>query len=138
MQPFEITLSGWFFPPAFAADGGQIRTTTGPDSIKQALKVLFVTKIGERLNHPTYGCDLDSFLFEQVSSQVIINIENTVLDAIRSHEPRVVNPTVTVTESADEGERLYVKVAYALRETGQQQDLTLALNLLGQGGFDGF
>ena len=138
METPLITHSGWSFPPAFGAGGGELRGTTGAASIKQALEVLFATKIGERLNHPTYGCDLDRYLFEQVSMQVTIDIENSVLDAIKIHEPRVKNPQVSVSDIIDNGQQLQIKVTYSLGDTGQQDSLIVPLDLLGDGAGYGF
>ena len=55
---------------------------------KDNLKNLILTKKGERLLNPTFGCDIYSVLFEQMAGELIENkIENAILDAVSSWLP---------------------------------------------------
>lgn len=55
---------------------------------KDNLKNLILTKKGERLLNPTFGCDIYSVLFEQMDGELIENkIENAILDAVSSWLP---------------------------------------------------
>ena len=55
---------------------------------RENLKNLILTKKGERLLNPTFGCDIWRVLFEQMDSNLIENqIENTILDAVSNWLP---------------------------------------------------
>jgi phage baseplate assembly protein W len=50
---------------------------------KDNLKNLILTKKGERLMQPEFGCDVWKVLFEQLDGNLIeTSIENTILDAV--------------------------------------------------------
>ena len=55
---------------------------------RENLKNLILTKKGERLLNPTFGCDIWKVLFEQMDGNLIENqIENTILDAVSNWLP---------------------------------------------------
>ena len=50
---------------------------------REKLKNLILTKKGERLLNPTFGCDIWKVLFEQMDGNLIENqIETSILDAV--------------------------------------------------------
>lgn len=50
---------------------------------KDNLKNLILTRKGERILNPTFGCDIHKVLFEQIDGELIENkIENSILDAV--------------------------------------------------------
>ena len=50
---------------------------------RENLKNLILTKKGERLLNPTFGCDIWKVLFEQLDGNLIENqIETSILDAV--------------------------------------------------------
>jgi len=50
---------------------------------RENLKNLILTKKGERLLNPTFGCDIWKVLFEQMDNNLIENqIETSILDAV--------------------------------------------------------
>ena len=61
-------------------------TTLG--QAKDNLKNLILTKKGERVMNPEFGCDVWLLLFEQiVPGQIETQIENTILDAVSNWLP---------------------------------------------------
>lgn len=55
---------------------------------KDNLKNLILTKKGERVMNPEFGCDVWRVLFEQlVEEQIEVQIENTILDAVSKWLP---------------------------------------------------
>ena len=55
---------------------------------KDNLKNLILTKKGERILNPTFGCDIWKVVFEQLDNQLIENkIETAVLDAVSNWLP---------------------------------------------------
>lgn len=55
---------------------------------KDNLKNLILTKKGERIFNPTFGCDISKVLFEQLDNDLIENkIESSILDAVSNWLP---------------------------------------------------
>lgn len=55
---------------------------------KDNLKNLILTRKGERIMNPTFGCDIYKVLFEQMDSGLIESkIESTILDAVSNWLP---------------------------------------------------
>jgi hypothetical protein len=55
---------------------------------KDNLKNLILTRKGERIMNPTFGCDIYNVLFEQLDGELIENkIESTILDAVANWLP---------------------------------------------------
>jgi phage baseplate assembly protein W len=55
---------------------------------KDNLKNLILTKKGERLQNPEFGCDIWNLIFEQITEEDLnIKIENSILDAVKKWLP---------------------------------------------------
>ena len=58
-------------------------------AIQQSLSGIISTRKGERPFDPDFGCDIYSSLFELMNDLASITIERSIMDAIKSYEPRV-------------------------------------------------
>ena len=67
-------------------------------SIKQSVKNIILTSLGERLYQPTIGSEIANALFEPNDIIMEENLKFTVQNAIRFHEPRVSVLKVEVSE----------------------------------------
>ena len=57
---------------------------------KDNLKNLILTKKGERLQQPEFGCDIWLLVFEQIGGENLENrIESSILDAVQSWIPNI-------------------------------------------------
>ena len=70
------------FPFGRVGNGdGYFKTTkTTIDSIKNNIKLLLKTHQGERVFQPSLGMNLRSLLFEQITEDTTIQIENNIVD----------------------------------------------------------
>ncbi|TPN86994.1 GPW/gp25 family protein [Aquimarina algicola] len=114
---------GWSFPPKFFAEGAEVEMVSGEEDIKQSLQILLSTTISERIMNSGFGCDLNQFLFEEISQGVLIDIRHVVEDAILSHEPRIETEKVSVDNSDSENGLLTIAVAYVVRSTNNRFNL---------------
>ena len=64
-------------------------TSTTIDTIKNDLLSLLQTKKGERIFQPNLGLGIDSFLFENITEEVKIDIQNDIIDTIQTFLPFV-------------------------------------------------
>jgi hypothetical protein len=124
MDPHQDFLgTGWAFPPAFLSGAAAPVMVSGTDDIRESLGILLTTTVGERLLHPTYGCDLRRHLFEPLNTTLVTLLRDLVHTALLRHEPRIRPDTVTVTEEPPAGGTLLIRVDYVVRATNARQNV---------------
>lgn len=112
--------TGWAFPPAFDRESGSVEMVQEDEDIRQSLKILLSTSIGERVMQPLYGCNLRVYQFEPVSNTFIGFLVDLVERAILFFEPRILVKNISITEPADiqvsEG-KLLISIDYVIAGT---------------------
>jgi phage baseplate assembly protein W len=115
--------TGWAFPPAFERETGTVDMVSAYKDIDESLDILLSTSLGERVMQPRYGCELQDYLFEPLSSTVIGYIKDRVRTSILLFEPRIVAEKIEVTadDSFDliEG-RFTINVEYTIPGTNSR------------------
>jgi phage baseplate assembly protein W len=115
--------TGWAFPPVFNKETGTVEMVSNAEDIKQSLDILLGTYLGERVMQPKYGCNLNDYLFEGLSSNTIGFIKDRVSTAILFYEPRIKTEKIEVTgdDSSDllEG-RFTIAVEYSIPGTNSR------------------
>ncbi len=115
--------TGWSFPPSFNRDAGTVDLVSNVDDINQSLNILLSTSLGERVMQPEYGCNLEDYLFESLSSTMIGYIKDRVMNSILYYEPRIIAEKIEVTsdDSVDlfEG-RFTIIVEYSIPGTNSR------------------
>jgi uncharacterized protein len=115
--------TGWAFPPAFEHETGTVEMVSAYKDIDESLDILLSTSLGERVMQPRYGCELQDYLFEPLSSTVIGYIKDRVKTSILLFEPRIVAEKIDVTadDSFDliEG-RFTITVEYTIPGTNSR------------------
>lgn len=106
--------TGWSFPPAFDRAAAGVEMRRGIQDIEESLRILFTTRLGERIMNPLYGCSLDDTLFEPMNQSRISYLENLIRTAIVYHEPRIDADAVTVEADQNAG-LLTISVGYRVR-----------------------
>lgn len=115
--------TGWAFPPEFDKDAGTVEMVSDYKDIEESLNILLSTSLGERVMQPDYGCNLNDYMFESISSTLIGIIKHHVENAILYYEPRIVaeNVDVTAADSFDliEG-KFTITVEYSIPQTNSR------------------
>lgn len=99
--------------------------------VRQALLLLLLTRPGERVMRPTYGCELYKLLFwpnDDTTAGLAIHYVRT---AIARWEPRVDRVRVDATRNPDDPGRLDVTLEYRVRSTGDEDRLAIQVALDG-------
>ena len=65
-------------------DGYFTSTKTTIDAVKNDIKLLLMTQRGERLFQPFLGMNIRRFLFEQITDDTAIEIENDIVDTFQT------------------------------------------------------
>ena len=82
--------TGWNFPPSFR------REWYGPEMLKEeadvhsSIEIILKTITNERVMLPTFGCNLQDYVFEPMNVPTIAMIEKIVKEALVFHEPRII------------------------------------------------
>lgn len=120
---------GWAFPPEFTAAGGEVIMRTDEADIHESIGVVLGTVRGERVMRPTFGSDLQALIFEDVTADLITQIQEAVTDALLAHEPRVEVERVDVTDADGHPGQLTVHVGYRVRATNSRFNLVFPFYL---------
>jgi len=77
------------FARVAGSDGYFSTTKTTIDAVKTNIKLLLQTNRGERVFQPNLGMNLKQLLFEQITEDITIQIENDIVDVFQSWLPFV-------------------------------------------------
>lgn len=114
---------GWSFPPTFNQQTGAVELVSDYEDIHESLNILLSTSLGERVMQPRYGCNLNDYLFEPLSSSMIGYIKDRVQTAILLYEPRIIADKIAVTADSSfdliEG-RFTISIEYTVPETNSR------------------
>ncbi len=78
-----------------------IARLTNEESVINSLKNIILTRKGERVFQPDFGCNLSGLLFENFSRFTSDAIATEIRTAVENFEPRVRTIKVKVSESQD-------------------------------------
>lgn len=105
---------------------GALAKTTNANAVKQSIKNLIMTNLGERLFQPNIGSDVYASLFEPLTSITAKDITDAITNTIQYNEPRANLLGVNVYTGSDEN-TLVVNIVFALinNNTPITMDVTL-------------
>jgi len=110
---------GWRFPVGVASSGG-IALAEGESDIKEAIRIILGTALGERAMRPDFGCAVHELAFEPGDPTLPRRAEFYARNALERWEPRI---EVEKVEATLDGERLLVEVEYSVRSTNRSDNL---------------
>lgn len=83
----------------------QLIALTNSEAIKRSVRNLILTSRGERMFQPNIGSNIQSVLFEPMSDYTSDVLRELIIETIRNHEPRAIDPDVLIR--ADEANNAY-------------------------------
>lgn len=101
---------------------GDVYKKTAGEAVKQAVKNLLLTNIGEKPFSPYFGGGLHDYLFELGDEATALEVENQVRFAIENWEPRAIVRDIQILFSPDSNS-LRVKVEFKV--TNIEEVITL-------------
>ena len=114
--------TGWAFPPTFQKWANSVEMLSGEEDIQNSLKILLSTEVGERIMHPTFGCDLSKLLFEPLDTTLKAYMKNLISDSILYFEPRIKMNDVKLEAKTEEG-YIQITVEYTVRSTNSRNNI---------------
>jgi uncharacterized protein len=114
---------GWAFPPGFSDNGRDVLQAADETDILQSLTILLSTARGERIMREDFGCDLEKFVFEDISQDVINDLTEYINDAILYYEPRITLNSVSIDESGLVQGLINISLDYTVYATNSRFNL---------------
>lgn len=113
--------SGWKFPPRLDARG-RIELVSGERDIEEAIKIVLLTRKGERPMRPEFGSDLDSLVFASNDAATAGLAERYIAEALARWEPRI--DVMSIDARPSEGRSaLDIDIRYRVRATNDERNL---------------
>lgn len=114
---------GWSFPPTFLSNTGSVVMVNGDADIQQSLSVLLNTIPGERPMNITYGCPVNSFLFDGIDSSTLNKLKDVIAKAILFFEPRITLNDVSIDDTQYLDGVLFIALDYTIRTTNSRNNM---------------
>jgi phage baseplate assembly protein W len=111
---------GWKFPVRVDEVTGRFATAQYEEDIQEAIRIIIMTRKGERIMRPDFGCSLQDYLFDGMDYSTSVRMSAEISHALVMWEPRITEVEVSV--ELDEG-RLLINVAYVVRATNNPFNL---------------
>lgn len=113
---------GWSFPPTFKRGEDTVEMVDEEEDIKQSLRILLSTSVGERVMQPDFGANMHDLLFEPLSVSFAKQMSTKIERAILFFEPRIKTDDVTFILDAENG-LIEVKIDYTIIATNNRRNI---------------
>ena len=90
-------------------------TKTTMDAVKNDIKLLLMTQRGERLFQPFLGMDIRRFLFEQITDDTGIEIENDIVETFQTWLPFVQLQDIKVDLGNQDKNQIKINITFNIR-----------------------
>jgi phage baseplate assembly protein W len=121
---------GISFPPRLGPDG-RVAWSAGPDNVRECIRVLLLTELGERIRLPEFGGSLRALLGDPNTVSTRRLVQQRIEDALRLWEPRVAVDSVQVEEADEDAAAAIATITYRLVATQATERTTLRVQLNG-------
>lgn len=117
--------TGWSFPPTFEKKMKHVgvEMVSDEEDIKQSLEIILSTNVGERTMLPRFGCNLQDYLFKEISTTRLNFLKDLVRTAIINYEPRIKLLEVHLDQTQYLEGVIHVLVKYEIRKTNNRFNL---------------
>jgi len=90
-------------------------TKTTMDAIKNDVRLLLMTQRGERLFQPFLGMNIRRFLFEQITDDTAIEIENDIVDTFQTWLPFVQLQNIEVDLGDQDKNQIKINITFNIQ-----------------------
>lgn len=114
---------GWNFPPRVDKVTGLFVMVEGSEDIKQAIKIILMTRFNERAMLPNFGSSLHDYVFDMPDASSVALLKNEIVSALVRWEPRIIEIEVNVDISNINSGMVILNVSYVERNTNNPNNL---------------
>ena len=119
---------GISFPPRIGPDG-RLAWSEGEGNVREAIRIILLTDLGERLMLPDFGGNLGRFLFEPNIVTTRHLIADRITKALAQWEPRIRVEAVDVEPDPNDLQAVIATITYALVATQARERVSLNVTL---------
>ena len=123
---------GWAFPVRWGAAG--VELVGDEEEIRQAIRIVLRTNLGSRAMRPTYGADVERYVFAPRTDQVCFQLAFDVERALLLHEPRIIVDKVEAVPAGEAEDRIDVAIEYRIDRHRRPSSLVLPFYLQAEEG----
>lgn len=120
---------GFRFPIQVDPATGRMMTSEYEDDIQEAIYLILMTRKGERVRNPEFGCGIHDFAFGTTDFTTLKEMERKVEEALALWEPRIRDVDVTVSLDREAEGKLMIEVSYVIRTTNNPYNLVFPFYL---------
>ncbi len=120
---------GISFPPRIV--DGKVAWSEGEVNVREAIRIILLTELRERLRLPEFGGGLKPFLFEPNTVTTRQLIQDRISKALAQWEPRIAVESVSVEPDASERQAAIATITYRLVATQTRERVNLSVTLTG-------
>lgn len=114
---------GFGFPVKTDPVTGRFITAGYEEDIRQAIYIILMTRKGERLMRPDFGCGIYDYVFETMDYGTLSRMEQAIYQDLVLWEPRIQDIQVRVVQDGTESGRLNIQIHYVVRATNNPFNL---------------
>ena len=118
----DVVGSGWAFPPTVDARG-RIALARQERDVEQAIRMILLTPIGQRVMRPEFGCRIHDLIFAPNEATTTGLAKYYVEDALGMWEPRIDVTDVLVAPDPLNTGRLLIEIRYVIKATHDERAL---------------
>ena len=114
--------TGWAFPPHFIPQINSAAMTSGQENIQESLQILLNTGIGQRIMEFSYGTQLNSLVFNNLTALLENQIIDTIQQAVLMYEPRIRLESVTLGSLDTQTGLIKINIEYTTISTNTRNN----------------
>ncbi len=121
--------SGWAFPVTFTAGSYTVNMTSYEENINDSIRIILLTRMGERCLEPQFGAGLQQFFFRKMDETLKGEIINAVKMSLLHNEPRITVTDVDVEYTDLQNGVAEVIVEYVYNQTNTRHNYVFPFHL---------
>lgn len=118
----DVLGAGWAFPVRLDARG-RIALVHREHDVEEAIRVILLTPVGQRVMRPEFGCRIHDLVFAPNSAGTAGLASHYVQHALAMWEPRINVEEVTANVDPEDPARLLIEIRYQVRATYERRAL---------------
>lgn len=111
---------GFRFPFGVDPATNRIAMSGAEDNIRESIRLILRTNIGERVMLPEFGTSAGDFLFSDSSAERVSSLESSVREALERWEPRISDVEVNAVDNGGSSNKVELNIRYAVRMTNNR------------------
>jgi phage baseplate assembly protein W len=130
MDPGELFGRGIGFPPRVGPDG-RVAWSEGEENVRETIRILLMTRPGERLFLKDFGAGLDRSLFEPNTVTTRQVLKDRIAQTLQQWEQRISLESVEVDADPDDAQSAIAAITYQLVATQARERINVSVKLGG-------